>query len=140
MTQESGVEAVNKALVQQAFDRWRSGEGSPFQLLASDAQWTIAGSSPLSKTYASRQDFIDQVIAPFNARMATPLVPTVHGLYADGDTVVILFEASATTKDGQPYRNTYSWYFQMDQAKVVKAIAFFDTREFDEMWARVSPS
>jgi len=27
----------------------------------------------------------------------------------------------------------------MKDAKVVKAIAFFDTRDFDEFWTRVSP-
>jgi uncharacterized protein len=29
------------------------------------------------------------VIRPFNARLATPLVPKVHALYADGDTVIV---------------------------------------------------
>ena len=54
--------------------------------------------------------------------------------------VIILFDASATTRDNQPYHNTYTWYFQMKEAKVVKAIAFFDTREFDEFWTRVAPA
>jgi ketosteroid isomerase-like protein len=27
--------------------------------------------------------------------------------------VIILFDATATAKDGIPYRNTYTWYFQM---------------------------
>jgi ketosteroid isomerase-like protein len=71
--------------------------------------------------------------------MATPLVPTVHGIYADGDMVIILFEASATTRDDRSYHNTYTWYFQMKDGKVFKAIAFFDTREFDEFWTRVVP-
>jgi uncharacterized protein len=113
----------NKALVQASFDRWRSGTGSPFELLVPDAAWTIEGSSPLSKTYPRRQAFLDEVIGPFNARMATPLVPTVRGIYADGDMVIILFDATATTKDGRLYRNTYTWYFQMADGKVVNVIA-----------------
>ncbi|WP_204848157.1 nuclear transport factor 2 family protein [Rhodopila globiformis] len=129
----------NKALVQAGFDRWRAGTGSPFELLAPDADWTIVGSSPLSKTY-SREAFLREVIHPFNARMATPLVPTVRGIYGDGDMVIILFDAAATTKDGMPYHNTYTWYFRMNDGKVVSAIAFFDTREFDEFWNRVSPA
>jgi uncharacterized protein len=130
--------SANKALVGASFDRWRSGTGSPFELLNPDADWTIVGSSPLSKTYADRQSFLEEVIHPFNARMSTPLVPTVRGIYADGDTVIILFDAAATTKDQLPYRNTYTWYFRMKDAKVVSVIAFFDTREFDEFWNRVS--
>jgi ketosteroid isomerase-like protein len=129
----------NKAIVEASFERWRLGTGGPFELLDPEAEWTIVGSSPLSKTYR-RQEFLDQVIGPFNARMAKPLVPAVRGIYADGDMVIILFDGVATTKDDRPYRNTYTWYFQMKDAKVVKAIAFFDTREFDEFWERVSPT
>jgi ketosteroid isomerase-like protein len=130
----------NKAVVQASFDRWREGTGGPFELLAPEAEWTIVGSSPLSRTYHSRQDFLDEVIHPFNARMMKPLVPTVRGIFADGDMVIILFDAAATARDGVPYRNTYTWYFQMKDGKVVKAIAFFDTRDFDEFWKRVSPA
>jgi uncharacterized protein len=135
---EESAQKTNKALVQAAFDRWVAGDGSPFELLASEAEWTIVGSSPLSKTYR-RQSFLDQVIGPFNARMATRLIPTVRGLYADGDMVIILFDAAATARDGLPYRNTYTWYFQMRSNQVIKAIAFFDTRDFDDLWARVAP-
>ena len=53
--------------------------------------------------------------------------------------VITLFDASATARDGRPYRNTYTWYFRMKDKKVVSAIAFFDTREFDEFWNRVEP-
>jgi ketosteroid isomerase-like protein len=100
---------------------------------------TIVGSSPLSKTY-TRQAFRDEVIHPFNARMATPLVPAVRGIYADGDVVITLFDAAATARDGVPYTNTYTWYFRMQDGKAVKTIAFFDTREFDAFWNRVSPA
>jgi len=35
---------------------------------------------------------------------------------------------------------THTWYFRTKNGNVVSAIAFFDTREFDEFWNRVSPS
>lgn len=140
MEQASALPVENKALVQASFERWKNGTGGPFELLAPDAEWTIVGSSPLSKTYHSKQEFIDQVIGPFNARMAKPLVPIVRGLYADGDMVIIFFDGSSTAKDGMPYHNTYTWYFQMKAGQVIKATAFFDIREFDEFWARVSPT
>jgi ketosteroid isomerase-like protein len=64
----------------------------------------------------------------------------VAAIFADADMVIILFDATAAAKDGIPYRNTYTWYFQMKkEGKVIKAIAFFDTRDFDELWTRVSP-
>jgi hypothetical protein len=68
------------------------------------------------------------MINPFNARMATPLVPTVRGIYADGDVVIILFDAEAMVRDGRPYHNTYTWFFQMRDTQVIKATAFFDNR------------
>ena len=139
MARDLAKEDGNKALVQASFDRWRSGTGGPFELLATDVEWTIVGSSPLARTYHSKQQFIDEVIGPFNARMSKPLLPTVRGIFADGDMVIILFDAEATVRDGKPYQNTYSWYLQMRDEKVVKAIAFFDNRHFDEFWNRVSP-
>ena len=62
MARDFRKEDSNKALVQASFDRWKSGTGGPFELLAPDAEWTIVGSSPLAKTYQSKKDFIDTVI------------------------------------------------------------------------------
>jgi hypothetical protein len=45
----------------------------------------------------------------------------VRGLYGDGDMVVTLCDAAATTRDGLPYRNAYTWYFRMKDKKVVSA-------------------
>jgi uncharacterized protein len=140
MGRDFAKEDSNKALVRASFDRWRNGTGGPFELLAPDAEWTIVGSSPLAKTYHSKKEFIEAVIGPFNARMSKPLVPTVRGTFADGDMVIVLFDAEATVRDGKPYRNTYSWYLQMRDEQVVKALAFFDDRDFDEFWDRVSPN
>ena len=56
-----------KAIVQESFDRWKIGNGSPFELLVPEAEWTIVGSSPLSKTYHSRKEFLDEVGGPFDA-------------------------------------------------------------------------
>jgi ketosteroid isomerase-like protein len=136
---EISTQDSNKAIVQSSFDRWKSGNDGPFELLVPDAEWTIVGSSPLSKTYHSRKEFIDEVAGPFDARMSKPAVRTVRGIYADGDMVIIRFDIDATGRDGQPYRNAYTWYFEMKDGRVVKATAFFDTRVFDEFWTRVSP-
>jgi ketosteroid isomerase-like protein len=134
---KSEIETRNKALVQEGFDAWTSGKGNPFALLADNATWTIVGRSAASKTY-SRDEFLSEVIRPFNARMREPLKPTIRRMYADGDAVIILFDASGTARDGHPYTNTYAWFFDMRDGKVVKATAFFDSVEFNELWTRVS--
>jgi ketosteroid isomerase-like protein len=133
------LEQTNKATIEAAFADWAAGTGGPFALLAPEATWTIVGNSPVSRTYASRKEFIDVVIDPFNARMATPLVPTVRALYADGDTVIAFFDGTATAKDGKPYNNTYTWYMRIHDGAIVEVTAFFDTIEFTDLWNRIAP-
>src|SRR5262245_24952654 len=102
------LEARNKALVEAKFDAWAAGTGSPYELLADDATWTITGNSLASKTYASREAFMSEVIRPFNARMRVGLKPTIRDVYAEGDTVIVFFDAKGTARDGLPYENTYA--------------------------------
>lgn len=128
-----------ETLVRDSFERWRAGTGGPFELLADDASWTIVGSSPLSKRYDGKEQFMAEVIRPFNARMDRPLRPTVRQVCANGDTVVVLFDAESRCTDGRPYRNTYAWFMRMRDGRAVDVTAFFDTRLFDEMWSRVAP-
>jgi ketosteroid isomerase-like protein len=136
---QDDVETRNKQVIEAGFDAWRKGTGSVFDLLAPDATWTIIGNSPVSRTFISRQEFLDVVITPFNARLSSRLVPTVRGVYADGDMVIALFDAEATARDGKPYKNTYSWYMQMREGQIVNVIAFFDTIEFTDFWMRIKP-
>jgi ketosteroid isomerase-like protein len=135
----SDLESSNEEAVRAAFAAWREGTGGVFELLEPDAPWTIVGSSPVSRTFASRQEFLDAVIAPFNARLSKRLVPTVRALYADGDMVIALWDGEATARDGRPYRNTYTWYLRMREGRIVEALAFFDTISFTELWNRVAP-
>lgn len=134
-TQES-----NKALVAEKFAAWTAGTGSPYDLLADEATWTITGNSLASKTYDSREAFLSGVIRPFNARMSVGLKPTIRKIYAEDDTVIIFFDAAGTARDGQPYANTYAWFLRLANGKVVSGSAFFDSIAFNDLWQRVSPA
>ena len=131
------TEARNRTLVEAAFTAWRDGSGSPYDLLADDVSWTIVGRSDASKTYPSREAFMSEVIRPFNARMREGLRPTIRNLYVDGDAVVIFFDAAGVAADGESYANTYAWFWEMRDGRVVKAHAFFDSIAFNELWRRV---
>jgi ketosteroid isomerase-like protein len=131
-------ETANKALVEEKFAAWAAGTGSPYDLLADDATWTITGNSFASKTYDSREAFLREVIRPFNARMSVGLKPTIRSIYADGDTVIIFFDAAGTARDGRRYVNTYAWFLRLANGKVVSASAFFDSIAFNDLWQRVS--
>ena len=136
---KDAIETRNTAVVQASFDAWRAGTGSPYDLLADNASWTIVGHSMASKTYPSKEAFMREVIRPFNARIRSGLKPTIRHIYADGDTVIIFFDATGTARDGKPYENTYAWFLDMRDGKVVKAFAFFDSVIFNEFWQRVKP-
>lgn len=134
------TERRNKAAVEASFEAWAAGTGSPYDLLADDARWTIEGYSLASKTYPSREAFLREVIRPFNARMKAPLKPVIRNVYADGDTVIVFFDARGIARDGKPYVNTYAWFLDMRDDRIVRASAFFDSVAFNEFWTRVTPS
>lgn len=129
----------NRQTVKITFEKWRRGSGTIYDLLASDAKWTIVGLSTVSGTYHSRRDFLDRVILPFNARLSTPLVPTVRGIYADGDMVIVMWDGAAIARDGKSYENTYSFYLKLRDGKIIDATAFFDSIAFEDIWKRVRP-
>jgi len=93
---------------------------------------------PIGAPFPSRE-FMDLVINPFNARLSSRLVPSVRAIYADGDMVIALFDAQGTARDGQPYRNTYTWYMRMQDGAIIDVVAFFDTIEFTDFWTRIKP-
>lgn len=136
----TGSAARNKAIVEASLKAWADGTGSPYDLLADDATWTIVGRSAASKTYQGRETFMREVIRPFNARMSAPLKPEIRRIYTDDDTVIAFFDAKGTARDGKPYSNTYAWFLQMRDGRIVSAHAFFDSLEFNELWARVVPT
>ncbi len=52
--------------------------------------------------------FVGEVLEPFGARFSERFRPVaVHGIYADGDTVVVLWDGESTRGDGKPYENAY---------------------------------
>lgn len=129
----------NRAAVTRGMRAWAAGTGSPYDLLADDVRWTITGNSLASKTYPSKEAFMLEVIRPFNGRMQDRLIPTVHRYYAEGDTVIVHFDAKGTARDGKPYVNSYAWILRMQDGRIVEAHAFFDAIAFDDFWKRVTP-
>jgi ketosteroid isomerase-like protein len=132
-------ESANLAIVQGGFDAWANRTGSPYDALAETVSWEIVGNSAAARVYTSKADFINNVITPFNARMSQSLVPTIRSIYADGDTVVVFFDAEGIARDGVPYRNTYAWFLTLADGQIIRATAFFDSIAFDDLWRRVSP-
>jgi ketosteroid isomerase-like protein len=131
-------EAQNKRLIEQAFKQWASGKGNFFDLLTEDVQWTITGSSPFSKTYIGKQQFINETVTPLTNRLATPIVPKIRAVYADGDDVIAVWDGTATAKDDRPYRNTYCWIMTLKNNRITRVVAFLDLIEYTGVLNRIS--
>ena len=43
---------------------------------------------------------------------------------------------SRSARDGKTYSNTYAWFLDIQDGKIVKAHAFFDSIEFNDYWQR----
>ncbi|MCX8997051.1 nuclear transport factor 2 family protein [Rhizobiaceae bacterium BDR2-2] len=128
-----GVEARNEAIVREAFEGWATRGGNVFDLLSPDVRWTIHGSGPVADTYHGVEDFVQRGSRPLVSRLATPLTPELHHVWAVGDRVIIRFDASATTTSGAPYNNRFVWIFRMEDGSVVEAEAFLDLVAYQEV-------
>lgn len=133
---------TNRTTIRQAFDAWRDGTQAITDVFAAAMVWRIEGHSLASKQYENKQQFIDEVLAPFGARFlpADPFRPTaIRSVHADGDTVIVLWDGRGITNDGTPYENSYAWFMKLHDGKVVHGTAFYDSISFNDLWTRVQP-
>ena len=134
---------ANRNAVQAAFDAWQAGTGAITEVFADDLVWRIEGHSLASREYAGKQEFIDEVLAPFGARFAagTAFRPVnIRCVVADGDTVVVVWDGRGVANDGKTYENSYAWIMRMHDGEVVDGTAFYDSLSFNDLWTRVMPT
>jgi uncharacterized protein len=133
---------ANREIIRQAFHAWQQGTGVISDVFAPEMVWRIEGHSAASKEYASKQQFIDEVLTPFGARFTAtePFRPvTIRSVYADGDTVIVIWDGRGIANDGLPYENSYAWIMRLADGKVAEGAAFFDSISFNDLWTRVRP-
>jgi ketosteroid isomerase-like protein len=134
-------ESSNRERGEKAFRDWHDGTGYITDLLAKDLRWTIVGRTEVSKTFESKEEFVGEALEPFGARFSEAFRPVEgRGVYADGETVVVLWDGEGIRGDGKPYENTYAWFMRFEEGLVVEATAFFDSIAFNELWSEVSPT
>lgn len=106
-------------------------------MLSPDVTWTIKGTSPVAGTYRGREAFMTQAVAPFTARLSSPVRPTVRDIWAEGNDVIVHWDGTATAADGMPYSNSYVWIFRMANLRAVEVIAFLDLVAYDDVIRRI---
>jgi ketosteroid isomerase-like protein len=133
----------NRRTIREAFEAWQQGTRPITDVFAPGMTWKIEGHSAASKQYESKQQFIDEVLAPFGARFVSGerfRPQAIRSIHADGDTVIVLWDGRGVANDGAPYENSYAWFMTLKDGLVVDGTAFFDSISFNELWARVRPA
>jgi len=133
----SKEETSNKEIITKAFHDWHNGTGNFFDLLTEDMRWEITGSTPYSKVYGSKQEFLDSVIIPLNKKLKVKIKPTVRNIFVDADMVIALWDGEAVALDDRPYHSSYSWYMKMKNGKITDVVAFLDGMEFTDIMQRI---
>ena len=134
----ASAEANNEEIIRAAFARWADGGTGFFdEVLAPDVVWTIKGSGSSAGVFHSRQALLDKAVAPFTARLSSPVHPTVHTIWSKGDQVAVHWDGEAVARDGKPYHNSYVWIFRMRDGKAVEAIAYLDLVPYDDVFQRI---
>jgi uncharacterized protein len=137
--------AANKAIVETMLKAWMAGDGSALLArFADDIEWTITGRSAASGTTHGRSELMAKVLGPFSARFTQSedrfRPRRIHGVYAEGGTVIAYFDGAGIANGGQAYSNTYLWLLTLRDGKIVRGIAFFDSIAFDDLWNQAAPA
>jgi uncharacterized protein len=133
---------ANRETIRRAFEAWQEGTSAITDVFAPEMVWRIEGHSAASKEYTSKQEFIDEVLAPFGGRFSAgerfrPV--KIRAIHADGDTVIVVWDGHGIANDGQSYDNSYAWFMRLREGKVIDGTAFYDSISFNDLWARVAP-
>ena len=132
----------NRKIISEAFDAWQQGTSAITGVFAPDMVWRIEGHSAASREYGSKQQFIDEVLTPFGDRftVSEPFRPvTIRGVFADDDTVIVIWDGRGIARNGQLYENSYAWIMKLADGLVIDGTAFYDSISFNDLWDRVRP-
>ena len=99
----------------------------------------VANRGPLdaSREYASKHEYLEEFVKPFGARFLASerFRPTnIRSVHADGNTVIVLWDGRGIAIDGKPYENTYAFFMQMRDGKVVDVTALTDSISLNELF------
>lgn len=124
-------------VLRRAFADWAAGGTSFFEtILREDTAWTVEGSGRFAKTYTSRAQFLEEAVAPFIVLLEQPVTPTLRQVYSRGNNVVVIWDGRALTREGEVYRNSYVWMFEMDGDKAARVTAFLDLSAYERVLDR----
>lgn len=133
LAQNAEITAENERIITEAFETWAQGTYIFGDILSEDIVWTIHGTGPAAGVYTDFTTFVEQAARPVTSRLSSPLLPEVHGIWADGNEVVVRWDGSAPKTGGGTYENQFLWIMTMEDGLVTEAEAFLDLRAYDAL-------
>jgi len=94
---------------------------------ADDVQWTVIGTTPYSGTYNGKEDLKNRLYAKVGEAFEGGLEITVDNVIADGDYAAYQLRATAKTKRGEDYRNTFCIVYHFSDGKAASVTEYLDT-------------
>jgi uncharacterized protein len=127
--------AENKKIIQDVFSAWSAGDGGAFfNLLADDVTWTVIGSTAVSRTYKSKQEFLDGAVRPLGQKINGAIQPRLRDIVVEGDKVALQWDGHAVGKNGAEYNQTYCWIMRIENGRVSEGTAYLDTDLIARLW------
>ncbi|MGR8948964.1 MAG: nuclear transport factor 2 family protein [Gammaproteobacteria bacterium] len=118
----------HKTMLKNMFAELANGNGDALlDALDDDIQWTVIGTTSLSKTYSGKQEVIESFLGPFSEALDGHIHITPLNFIADGDFVALQGTGESRTKSGVDYNNTYCWVYKFKDGKIVAITEYLDT-------------
>lgn len=99
-----------------------------FEAMREDVTWRWMGVEQWSRTFAGKQQVIDELFGGVEESLDPAGSTTVHQIIGEGTHVVIEHSGSNQTPDGRAYDNNYCWILEFDDAGAISAVReYMDT-------------
>jgi uncharacterized protein len=127
----------NRQLVQAVMDALARADRRPlFDAMADDVSWRWMGVSTWSRTFEGKAQVVEELFGGVSESLDDSISTVqVHGIYADGEHVVVEHSGRNETPDGRPYDNNYCWVFTIRDGLVRQVREYMDTQLVSETFA-----
>ena len=97
-------------------------------ILTEDATLFVNGQLPGCGLMTGRQEILDKWFGGIREALRIETVSVdFTRVFEDGNTVIIEATSKAVTQDGRPYNNTYTFFFEVEEDKIVAFREYPDT-------------
>jgi ketosteroid isomerase-like protein len=110
------------------FEQMESGDYMPLLgALSENLTWTVTGSSPISRVYQGKDDYVRNCYGALNQRLTTWPSARVKQLIVDDDRAVVFFQGvGGLGRNGIDYSMEYCWAIHVAEDKIDEVIGFYD--------------